>query len=248
MAEQDNIEMPANYLEEPYVPGPEPVVNDTPVEPELVFWCARDRTFYMQSVHGDAIPDDSLAMTQVFHQQLLNGLSNGLLIADDADGLPHLVDPMSDPAAALARAQGEAQAEFMQALDRYLAQFTAGVPAPEVASWSTKAAAALSHSNATPHPLIVSEAKMTGEDPDWLAQVILGKAEQYTGIISVVTGIRRSVHKHILAATDVTEVAAVLKNGLTALASLQSEDSTPPKPATKAHAEAPVETPVKGAL
>ena len=49
--------------------------------------------FYTREIHGDNIPDDAVEITETEHAALLEGQSQGKLIAADANGRPILQDP-----------------------------------------------------------------------------------------------------------------------------------------------------------
>lgn len=51
--------------------------------------------FYLESIHGDAVPDDAVAITPELHTALIEGQSEGKIITppDAEHGLPYLADP-----------------------------------------------------------------------------------------------------------------------------------------------------------
>ena len=64
--------------------------------------------FYDTAIHGDNIPADAVEITQQQHAALLQGQSEGKLIAADENGYPILQDPpqpTADQMAATARAE-----------------------------------------------------------------------------------------------------------------------------------------------
>lgn len=93
-------------------------------------------------------------------------------------------------------------------------KFVEGISSVEVASWSTKAAAARAHTTENPNPLILAEADLTGENPTELAALIVAKADVYESIIARVTGLRRSLVSSIDAASSAEAVNATLAAGL----------------------------------
>jgi hypothetical protein len=95
-------------------------------------------------------------------------------------------------------------------IDRFLSQFTEGVPPVEIASWPTKAIAAAAHLAGKPQDMIKAEALLTGEDPDDLAATIVAKANLYTSIIAQMTGLRRMAFQAIAAANTAGQVQAAL--------------------------------------
>lgn len=116
---------------------------------------------------------------------------------------------------ALAAAKSTAHHRVVEFIERFLAQFTAGVPETEVASWSAKAAAAALHLEGTPQPMILAEAAVTGEDDMALAAKIVEKSNKYTATIGTTTGLRRATAEAIEAATTTKAVEATLEAALT---------------------------------
>ncbi|QEY74101.1 DUF4376 domain-containing protein [Pseudomonas denitrificans (nom. rej.)] len=57
-----------------------------------MFYSASAGGFYSQGIHGDAIPDDAIAISEELHARLLEGQQNGQRIAAGEDGMPMLVD------------------------------------------------------------------------------------------------------------------------------------------------------------
>ncbi|WP_137681170.1 hypothetical protein [Aurantiacibacter suaedae] len=58
-----------------------------------MFYAASTNGFYDPAFHGDAIPDDAVAITQALHARLLAGQSEGATIMPDNDGRPTLRRP-----------------------------------------------------------------------------------------------------------------------------------------------------------
>lgn len=213
----DDIDVPhPHYLEEPYVPGPEWRADDTPPEPELVFFCAQDRTFYLPSVHGAAIPDDAVAISKDAHQALIEGMSNGMMLRAGKDGLPELASILSD----IETARRVALRDVHEWITAALAPYTDGVPPEEVASWPLKAAAAKAHLDGVPQAMIADEAALTGESADALAALILSLNAPYTRVIASLTGLRRTARRAISAAKTPGEVATALETILTSASTL----------------------------
>lgn len=101
-------------------------------------------------------------------------------------------------------------------IERFTGQFTAGVPAAELASWPVKAQAARAHLAGDPQPLIEAEAAITGEPADDLARKVLAKAAMYEAIIARVTGLRRATEAGIQAAGSPEAVRQALDGALAA--------------------------------
>jgi hypothetical protein len=163
--------------------------------------------FYLREIHGDSIPADAVEITAKRHAELIAGQAAGQTIASGTDGAPILVNP---PPPSLADVRKQAVGAMSAWIGQFLSQFTAGVPAEEIASWSLKAERARQHLAGDPQAIIIAEASITGEDPDKLAQNIAGKAGLYEAIMSRVTGLRRATVEAINKAPTPEAVAKVL--------------------------------------
>ena len=63
-----------------------------------MFYSKTTGGFYTREIHGDNIPADAVEITVEKYQALLEGQSQGKIIAADANGYPILVDPpLPDP-------------------------------------------------------------------------------------------------------------------------------------------------------
>ena len=63
-----------------------------------MFYSTQTGGFYDTAIHGSAIPADAVEITDEQHQALLEGQSQGKIIAADKNGKPVLVDPpLPDP-------------------------------------------------------------------------------------------------------------------------------------------------------
>lgn len=63
-----------------------------------IYYAKSTGGFYVREIHGDAIPADAIEITDAEHAALLEGQSQGKIIAADANGYPILVDPpLPDP-------------------------------------------------------------------------------------------------------------------------------------------------------
>lgn len=196
--------MTADYLSEPYVPGPEIVADETLRNPEDFYFCAKDVTFYLPSIHGDTIPDNAVAVSKADHQALIEGMSNGMVLSADKRGLPILQPVLDD----LETARRVAHRDVAEWIGAALAGYTAGIPPEELASWPLKAAAAKLHLAGDPQAMIADEAALTGEDPDDLAALIVSMNEPYTRVIASLTGLRRMARQKLDAAKTAGDVAA----------------------------------------
>lgn len=120
-------------------------------------------------------------------------------------------EPIPEPTPpTLDQVRASAKSAMLLWIDGFLAQFTAGVPAAELASWPVKAERARLHIAGNPQPMIVAEAALTGEDAMALAQKITAKADAYEAIIARVTGLRRATETAIAEAKTPKAVERVL--------------------------------------
>jgi len=136
------------------------------------------------------------------------------------DGSKHTIEALGDalpddaldvaPAPALSGVKREAHVAMLDWIENLLSQFTAGVPAVEVASWSQKADAARSFLAGDAAPQVTDEAAITGEDPQDLSLAVVAKADLYTAIIARATGLRRATVLAIDAAETPEAVAAAI--------------------------------------
>jgi hypothetical protein len=149
-------------------------------------------------------------------QDILDGYPVGTVEVPIEPGADHEWDGEAwvyiapDPAIALENARATAASAMLGWIETLLSQFTEGVPAIEVASWSQKAAAARSFLAGDAAPQVTDEAAVTGEDPQDLALAIVGKADLYTAIIARATGLRRATLLAIDSAETPEAVAATI--------------------------------------
>lgn len=64
-----------------------------------MFYSKTTGGFYDTAIHGDNMPEDAVAINNVFYESLLQGQSMGKVISADASGHPVLVDPPKATAA-----------------------------------------------------------------------------------------------------------------------------------------------------
>jgi hypothetical protein len=62
-----------------------------------MFYSSQTNGFYSHSIHGENIPADAVEITAEQHQALLDGQSQGKVIAADSKGFPVLQDPPPPP-------------------------------------------------------------------------------------------------------------------------------------------------------
>src|SRR5690554_1861716 len=76
-----------------------------------MFYSAKTGGFYAREIHGDNIPEGAVEITPEQHAALLQGQSDGKVIAADENGCPVLIDPPPAPPYVpqqVTRAQGKA--------------------------------------------------------------------------------------------------------------------------------------------
>lgn len=111
----------------------------------------------------------------------------------------------------LATAQAEAKVAMVQWIEDFLRPFVAEYPAQEIASWPVLTAVAQMHIAGNPQLMILTEASITGDDPDELAKSIVEKSGRFTAIVDHVRGLRRITLRAIEAAETSAEVSAALE-------------------------------------
>ncbi len=119
-----------------------------------------------------------------------------------------------DPAVVLAAERARASVAMLQRIEAFTAQFTAGVPAAELASWPTKALHAELVLSGGTSEMIDAEAAALGISAQTVAEQIAVAAAKYTSIIGAVTGMRRKTEAGIAAAETPEQVQVVLDGAL----------------------------------
>ena len=85
-----------------------------------MFYSKQTGGFYDEAIHGDNIPSDAVEITTEEHAALLEGQSQGKIIAADKNGKPVLKDPPPPTAEELqAQANAEARA-YLASTDWYV--------------------------------------------------------------------------------------------------------------------------------
>jgi hypothetical protein len=57
-----------------------------------MFYSKSTKGFYTTEIHGNKMPSDVVGITEEYHQELMDGQSQGKEISHDANGYPILVD------------------------------------------------------------------------------------------------------------------------------------------------------------
>jgi hypothetical protein len=99
-------------------------------------------------------------------------------------------------------------------IETFTAQFTAGYPSAEIASWPTKSAEAAIILAGGSSAMIDAEAQARGKTSLEIATLIATNTAFYTTIIAIVSGVRGSTEVAIASATTPEEVDAALAMAL----------------------------------
>jgi hypothetical protein len=202
-----------------------------------MFYSASTGGFYLTAVHGNTMPADVVEISAEEHQALLEGQAAGGSIAPGEDGRPTL--EFAPPEELLARAQQAAVLRMKDWLDAFLRPFTTGLPMEEVSSWTRKSEAARAHlAGATPHPMLLAEAEITGETTELLASKIAALADTYEIIIAKVTGLRRMTLAAIQTAATPEEVEVAVQAALASATVLATDMGLEAPPTSQISGEA----------
>ena len=120
----------------------------------------------------------------------------------------------------ISETRANAIAAMIARIDQFTAQFTAGVPKDEMASWPTKAAGAEVVLGGGDSAIISAEAEILGLDAIAVATSIAAKSAQFSAIIGAVTGVRRAASAEIAAADDQAEVESALDSAMATAVSI----------------------------
>ena len=100
-----------------------------------IYYAKSTNGFYDTAIHGDAIPSDAVEITQQQHAALLQGQSEGKLIAADENGYPILQDPpqpTADQMAGTARAERDRLIESVRwRIERHNDELALGIEPTE---------------------------------------------------------------------------------------------------------------------
>jgi len=84
-----------------------------------IYYSASERGFFTDEIHGDKLPADVVEITDAEYRTLLDGQSEGQIIASDASGRPLLAqrpEPTPDDLAAAARSRRDALLNDLDAI------------------------------------------------------------------------------------------------------------------------------------
>lgn len=173
------------------------------------YYSASTGGFYLDSIHGDAIPADALEIPADDHVALLAGQSTGKRIVAAADGRPILVDPPRPPIAELA-AQAEAEVRHQSAAARD-AWRTPGKDAvyqrklDEAAAWH----AAGEPADLAPYPHLAAEVGITAPTAGDLATLWEMMAAAWVQASAQIEATEQGALKAIRVALDADDAEAI---------------------------------------
>lgn len=180
-------------------------------------WSPGRRAFFLREIHGDAVPDDVVAVSEERHEQLLNP-PDGQTIGSDPSGAPVWV-AAGEPAVSLAdavdwarqRIRGGAQLEA----DAIIAEY----PAVERDTWPYQRAEAQAYllDDASPVPVLsaILAARVDGGEQMTLAELVqkvIDKAANFDVLGGQISGRRQRLDdqlKQLEAAGDVSGIQAL---------------------------------------
>jgi hypothetical protein len=118
------------------------------------------------------------------------------------------------PPPTIEEVRAHALAAMLARIETFTAQFTAGYPSAEIASWPTKSAEAAIILAGGSSAMIDAEAQARGKTSLEIATLIATNTAFYTTIIAIVSGVRGSTEVAIASATTPEEVDAALAMAL----------------------------------
>lgn len=89
----------------------------------MIYYSKTTKGFYDSEIHEDNIPSDSVEITKEYHQQLLNGQSNGKIITSNSTGYPILVDPPPPTSEEIQKQKNEESRDYLAYTDWYVIRF-----------------------------------------------------------------------------------------------------------------------------
>lgn len=94
-----------------------------------MFYSKTTKGFYGE---GDSMPEDVVSISDVVHQQLLEGNQKGKLIEPDKNGYPVLVDPPAPSEAEILAEKNALARNYLKNTDWYVTRFAeTGTPIPQ---------------------------------------------------------------------------------------------------------------------
>lgn len=109
-----------------------------------MYYAKSTNGFYSREIHGDEIPEDAVEITQQQHADLLQGQSEGKVIAADEAGRPFLTDPPPPAPNTIEQVQAKRQASYVAESDplKNEAEYDAIIAGtePDYTAWLAKVA------------------------------------------------------------------------------------------------------------
>jgi hypothetical protein len=178
-----------------------------------MFYSPSQNGFYDPAIHGDNIPADAVEITREQHAALIEGQSQGKVIAADADGQPVLQDP---PKPTLEQVVASAL-KTIETFARDVRHQIAGTSDDaEIAGWNNKLriAKAVLDKTATESEIQAmateAQARGDGKTAEELAAIVVAKGEKFAVVVGLIDGMKRKAGKAVEAAKTPAEVEAVL--------------------------------------
>ena len=193
----------------------------------MYYYDKKTNGFLAQGVN--LIPEGAINITDEYHQQLLNGQSQGKQIIADKTGKPILID--SQPSAAhvlnLDTLTWEISAEKQTALfaqqkegllnkladkaDQLKNGLLAGYPQTEIESFyrQEKEALAWQADHNTPTPMLSQIARVRGVPLDMLIHKVIEKSAQFAVAIGIIIGQRQAFEDRLVALKTPDDLTAL---------------------------------------
>ena len=108
-------------------------------------------------------------------------------------------------------------------VERFLQRFVGGVPAAEMASWSTKADRARAYLAGSASAMIETEAQLRGITGEQMARTIVARSDAYEAIIAAVSGLRGVTQAAIEAAETPEAIEAVIEGAMARAEALKTQ-------------------------
>ena len=179
------------------------------------FYAASTNGFYVDDIHGDAMPQDVVEITTAAHAALLDAQAAGQTIVAGADGLPALIAPPQPSAAeVLAAAKGAALAGAALMIAAARTGFITDLPGQEMIylgkedearRWLAASAPVL-----VDYPFLAAEVGITAATPGELAALWLAMAAAWRSVAAQIEAARMTAVGAIGAAGTAGEAEAAV--------------------------------------
>lgn len=175
-----------------------------------MFYSKTTKGFYTPEIHT-TMPDDAVEITTEEHAALMVGQSEGHIIEADADGKPRL-KARAEPSFEEEKEQVKQQLQKIVA-DAF-AETLPNVSAQMHLLQLFRAQFAAVHSVDQPHPAIVAEASVTGQNPEELAKLISAETQAVYEKFGMLMGHKNLVKEKVKAMknqSDLRKLSAKIK-------------------------------------